>query len=192
MVEQLVCVRAADRDSGTACGSRQDRSPRPTGRVMALPPRTIGDASATATRRQQPVGRQQQQHLVPTCPLAAQAEPLGPEPIERQFTLQVHRQPASAPLPRPAQPQLGSFSRTTAASGSTAAVREQRQRARSRRLPQGLHRLAPRKLLRIVDLAQVQQRPLHHTVSAFTGDLLPQCSNNGAPCRPSCAWCAET
>jgi hypothetical protein len=26
-----------------------------------------------ATRRQQPVGRQQQQHLVPTCPLAARA-----------------------------------------------------------------------------------------------------------------------
>jgi hypothetical protein len=63
-----------------------------------------------AARREQSVGRQQQQHLVPACPLAAGAEPLGPEPVERQFAPQVHRQPAPAPLPRPAQPQLAKAS----------------------------------------------------------------------------------
>src|ERR1700726_2223574 len=128
-----------------------------------------------ATRRQQPVGRQEQQHLVPTRPLAARAEPLGPEPVERQFAPQVHRQPAPAPLPRPAQPQLGELQPDDRGVGQhplAAVFREQRQGARRRRsfLEDG-DRLAPSQFLRIVDLAQVQQRPLHHTASAYPAIL---------------------
>ena len=128
-----------------------------------------------ATRRQKPVGRQEQQHLVPTRPLAARAEPLGPEPVERQFAPQVHRQPAPAPLPRPAQPQLGKLQPDDRGVGQhplAAVFREQRQGARRRRsfLEDG-DRLAPSQFLRIVDLAQVQQRPLHHTASAYPAIL---------------------
>src|ERR1700739_453338 len=39
-----------------------------------------------ATRRQQPVGRQEQQHLVPPRPLAARAEPLGAGAGQAQCT----------------------------------------------------------------------------------------------------------
>src|SRR3984893_7618927 len=54
-----------------------------------------------------------------------------------------------------------SFSRTTAASGSTP----------SQRSSGDGYRLAPSQFLRIVDLAQVQQRPLHHTASAYPAIL---------------------
>src|ERR1700757_4727106 len=128
-----------------------------------------------ATRRQQPVGRQEQQHLVPTRPLAARAEPLGPEPGERPFAPQLPRQPAPAPLPRPAQPQLGKLQPDDRGVGQhplAAVFREQRQGARRRRsfLDDG-DRLAPSQFLRIVDLAQVQQRPLHHTATAYPAIL---------------------
>jgi len=49
-------------------------------------------------------------------------------------------------------------------------------------------RLAPSQFCESVDLAQVQQRPLHHTALRLPGDS-PRCSSNRALCRPSCAWC---
>ena len=128
-----------------------------------------------ATRRQQPVACQEQQHLVPACPLAARAEPLGPEPVERQLAPQVQRQPAPAPLPRPTQPQfvqLQPNNRDVRQHSLATVFREQRQAARRRRafLEDG-DRLAPSQFLRIVDLAQVQQRPLHHTAPAYPAIL---------------------
>src|SRR5438105_3326029 len=59
-----------------------------------------------AARRQQAVGDQHEQNLVPARPLAARSQPLGPEQIELQLAPQQQRQPARAPLPRPAQLQL--------------------------------------------------------------------------------------
>jgi hypothetical protein len=59
-----------------------------------------------AARRQQPVGRQQQQHPVPPRALAARRQPSAPETIELKLAPQAQRQPASAPLARPAQPQF--------------------------------------------------------------------------------------
>src|ERR1700739_2159027 len=59
-----------------------------------------------AARRQQPVGRQQQQHPVPPRTLAARRQPSAPETIELKLAPQAQRQPASAPLARPAQSQL--------------------------------------------------------------------------------------
>ena len=55
---------------------------------------------------QKPVGRQQQQHPVPPRTLAARRQPSAPETIELKLAPQAQRQPASAPLARPAQPQL--------------------------------------------------------------------------------------
>src|SRR5437879_2064312 len=54
-----------------------------------------------AARRQQPVGRQQQQHPVPPRALAARRQPSAPETIELKLAPQAQRQPASAPLARP-------------------------------------------------------------------------------------------
>jgi len=56
-----------------------------------------------------------------------------------------------------------------------------------RRLP-SLDRASPRQFLRIVDLAQVQQRSLHH---ATPPDDSRRYSSNGAPYRSSCAWYDE-
>ena len=59
-----------------------------------------------AARRQQAIGDQHEQHLIPARPLAAHAQPLRPELIELQLPPQHQRQPARTPLPRPAQLQL--------------------------------------------------------------------------------------
>ena len=126
--------------------------------------------SPLATRCQQPIGRQQQQHLVPPRPLAARAQPPTPEPVELQLAQQAQRQPAPAPLARSAQPQFAQLQpddRSIRLHPLAAVFRKQRQRARLRRpFLQDGDRLAPRPFLRIVDLAQVQQRPLHHTAPA--------------------------
>ena len=112
---------------------------------------------------------------MPACPFAARAEPLGPEPVERQLAPQVQRQPAPAPLPRPAQPQLVKLQPDDPGVRQhplAAVFREQRQGARRRRsfLEDG-DRLAPSQFLQIIDLAQVQQRPLHHVAPAYPAIL---------------------
>src|SRR5271155_3510104 len=112
---------------------------------------------------------------MPACPLAARAEPLGPDPAEPQLAPQVHCQPAPAPLPRPTQPQfaqLQTHNRGVRQHPLATVFREQRQAARRRRafLEDG-DRLAPSQFLRIVDLAQVQQWPLHHTALAYPAVL---------------------
>jgi hypothetical protein len=123
-----------------------------------------------ATWRQQTVGCQEQQPLVPACSLAARAEPLGPELVERQLAPQVQRQPAPAPLPRPTQLQFAQLqpdNRGVRQHPPAAVFREQRQAARRRgAFRKDGDRLAPSQFLRIIDLTQVQQRPLHHTASA--------------------------
>ncbi len=150
------------------------RYPRPAGRPMAAALEPLAMQAPLATRRQQPVGRQQQQHLVPTCP------PCGSGPSRRaqnrssassrhRFTASQHPPHCRGRHSRSSE----SFSRTTAASGQhphAAVFREQRQRARRRRsfLKDG-DRLRQASSCRSVDLAQVQrQRPLHHTVSAYS------------------------
>jgi hypothetical protein len=74
------------------------------GQGTALKPLTV-QAPLTA-RRQQAVGDQHEQDLIPPRPLTAHAQPLRPEQIELQLAPQQQRQPACAPLPRPAQLQL--------------------------------------------------------------------------------------
>src|ERR1700745_4110712 len=53
-----------------------------------------------AARRQQPVGRQQQQHPVPPRTLAARRQPSAPETIELQLAPPTPRQTANAPPAR--------------------------------------------------------------------------------------------
>ena len=59
-----------------------------------------------AARRDQPIGHQHEQHLIPARALAAGRQAIGPEPIELQLLPQLQGQPAGAPLPRPQEPQL--------------------------------------------------------------------------------------
>src|SRR6266446_6102779 len=92
-----------------------------------------------AARRQQAIGDQYEQHLIPARPLAAHAQPLAPELVQLQLPPQQQRQPARAPLPRPAQPQLRQLDvddRGVRQQSFTAVLRKQRQR-------EGLRRAAP-------------------------------------------------
>ena len=124
-----------------------------------------------AARREQPIGHQHQQHLIPTRAFAAGGKPLAPETIELQLLPQLQRQPARTPLPRPPSRSCDSFSRTIAASATTltAVLRKQRQRARcARAVLQHRDRPPPRQFLRVVDLPQIQHVPLHHASAADT------------------------
>src|SRR5664279_579336 len=60
-----------------------------------------------AARRDQPVGRENLQNLVPPRLLAARRQAIGPEPIELKLLPQLPGQPAGAPLPRAMKPHLG-------------------------------------------------------------------------------------
>ena len=53
----------------------------------------------------QAVGDQRLQHVQPPCPFPRYRQPRRPEVIQPQLIPQMARQPASAPLPRPVQPQ---------------------------------------------------------------------------------------
>ena len=123
-----------------------------------------------AARCQQAIGDQYEQHLIPARPLTTHAEPLGPELIELQFPPQHQRQPACAPLPRPAQPQFRQLyvdDRGVCQQPFAAVLRKQRQRAGLRStVLQNRNRPPPRQLLRVVDLAEIQHVPLHHAPAA--------------------------
>jgi hypothetical protein len=62
--------------------------------------------SPFAARRDEPVGRQHLQNLIPTRSFAAFRQSLGPEPIEPQLPPQHARQPTGAPLARAAETHL--------------------------------------------------------------------------------------
>jgi hypothetical protein len=126
--------------------------------------------SPLRSRRDQPVRRQHQQHLIPPCALAAGMKPFGPEPIKLEFLPQLEGQPARAPLPWPAQPQLRQLQphdRSVRQHSFAAIFRKQRQAPRSlAAVFQHLDRLAPGQFLRGVDLPQIQHVSLHHAPTA--------------------------
>jgi hypothetical protein len=62
--------------------------------------------SPFAPRRQQAVGYQNEQNLIPARAFAARRKPLTPKPIEGKLLPQSQRDPARTPLARPAQPHL--------------------------------------------------------------------------------------
>ena len=115
----------------------------------------------------QAVGRQHEQHEIPARALAAGQQPVGPELIQVQLLPQMQRQPAGAPLPRPAQRQLR---QPQPHDGGIRGQRlgtvlgEQRQRARLRgSVLQHCDRLAPGLGFAVVDLTEIQHRALHHS-----------------------------
>src|SRR5208337_1067021 len=120
-----------------------------------------------ASWRQQAIGDQHEQLLIPARPLAACRKSRGPEPIELQLLPQRQRQPAGAPLSRPAEAksrELQPNDRGVGQQPLAAIFGKQRQSLRSiRRLVQHLDRTAPCEFLRAVDLAQMQHMLLHDT-----------------------------
>jgi hypothetical protein len=140
------------------------------GQSAALKPLTM--QAPFAARRQQAIGDQHEQHLIPMRPFAAHSQPLQPELIELQVAPQHQCQPARAPLPWPAQPQfrqLDADDRGIRQQPLAAVFRKQRQRPRPRgAILQNLNRPPPRQFLRIVDLAQIQHVPLHHAPAGDT------------------------
>jgi len=119
-----------------------------------------------AARLQQPIGNQDEQHLIPARPLATGGKPSGPEPVKPQLLPEPQRQPARSPLPWSAQTEFGQLQpddRRIRQNPVTAILREQRQGPPPvAALIQDLDRLAPRQFLGVVDLSQVQQMFLHH------------------------------
>src|SRR5208283_1853566 len=66
-----------------------------------------------ASRRQQAIGDQHEKLLVPARALAARRQALRPEPVETQFLPKRQRQPAGAPLTRPAKLPRNGLRETT-------------------------------------------------------------------------------
>ena len=114
----------------------------------------------------QPVGDQDVQDLVPARSLPARGQAFGPKPVELQVSPQEAGQPTGAPLTgtmqakfRQAQPRRRGVVRR-----GLAAIRgEQGERPGAARLRvEHLDRLALSLRLRRIDLAQIQNLPLHH------------------------------
>src|SRR6185437_14054365 len=100
-------------------------------------------------------------------PLSARRQSIGPESIELKLLPQLTGQPAGAPLPRTVKPHLR---QTKLNDGGIAChrlasiLREQRQcPSTAGVLVEHLDRLAPRRRLRRIDLAEIQHMPLHHS-----------------------------
>src|SRR5688500_4938378 len=157
-----------------------------------------------AAWRQQPVGHQHEQHLVPGRALAARRKFGAKEPVKPKLAPEHQRQPAGAKAPRAAEPkllQLQPDDRAVVDQTLAAILRKQRQRPR----PPGtvlerLDRLAPGELLRVVDLAQIQNMTLHHAPAADPAGLhnaegpvllavLP--ANLGAQKHDGCRLCPQ-
>src|SRR5580693_3079575 len=98
-------------------------------------PKPLAVQPPFAARRQQAIGDQHEQDLIPVRSFAARPQPLRPELIELQLTPQHQRQPARAPLPWPPQLQLRQLDvddRGVRQHSCAAVFRKQRQRLRLR------------------------------------------------------------
>ena len=112
-----------------------------------------------AARRDEPVGRQHLQNVIPARALAARGQTLGPEAVEPQVAPQNPRQPTRAKLARAAKPHLieAQPDDVVALSGFAPIFRIKRERARLLRVfVEDFDRPAPGFRLRGVDLAEVK------------------------------------
>ena len=123
-----------------------------------------------AARRQKAIGDKHEQNLIPRRALAARGQLLIPEAIQLQLAPQRQGQPTRAKRPWTQQSQLLQLQtddRAVVGDPLAPVIGKQRQGPRLRRpLLKGLDRFAPRKLLAIVDLAQIQNVALNHAAPA--------------------------
>ena len=108
------------------------------------------------------VDYQRLEHLQPRCVALHPRKPRPPEAVEFELLPQLQRQPARAPLPRPAQAQFAqAHANGVDVVNGHGASGEQRHLAPRAGILQ-LDGLAPRLALARVDLPEVQHLTLHH------------------------------
>src|SRR5882757_6521322 len=136
----------------------------PSSHDLSLAAFTISMAESSFRYTQ--VAGEHLQDLIPRRSFPARRQPIGPESIKLKLLPQLPGQPAGAPLPRATQLHLGKAklnNRRIARDRFAAIRREQRQRPGTAGiLVEHLDRLAPCDRLRGVDLAEIQNVPLHH------------------------------
>ena len=118
-----------------------------------------------AAGRNQPVGDQHEQDLLPTRALAAGRQARGEEAVELQLLPQLQGEPAGAPLTRSAKLEAREAQADDGLIGGrrlAAILGEQRDCLRLGRagLVKDLDRPAPGEFLRGIDLAEIEHRPL--------------------------------
>ena len=126
-------------------------------------------------RRHQSAHHQQLQHLRPRHFLPSLAQALFPEFAQPQLPPQLASQPVVAKRPRPPQLHLLQLHlHAVQRIGRKRAVLGKQTQARGPLLDfiKHLQRLAPRRLLAIIDLAQIQHPPLHHSARTQPPTLL--------------------
>ena len=128
-----------------------------------------------AARRHQPAHHQQLQHLRPRHFLPPLAQTLFPKLAQPQLPPQFAPQPVVAKRPRPPQLHLLQLHlHAVQRVGRKRPVLRKQTQARRPLLGfiKHLQRLAPRRLLTVVDLAQIQNPPLHHPARTQPPTLL--------------------
>ena len=126
-----------------------------------------------AARIDQLVAHLRLQDVQPARALPAHRQPQTPEPIQFQSIPKRQRQPTRAPLPRPMQTQVLDVdaNRLAIQLRRFPIVGKQRHRHWARVPPQHLDRFAPGRPLAVVDLAEIEHLPLHHTAVAVAAVL---------------------
>ena len=120
-----------------------------------------------AARSDQPIDRQDRHHLFPGHITPLPRQTLGPELVESQFPPQRQPQPAIPERPRPAKTQLAhpQTQGIHRIRRNLPVLGEQRHLAGFLTLlVEDFQRLSPDRLLRVIDLAQIQHLPLNHAV----------------------------
>ena len=144
-------------------GPREVR-PQQIGHRTAVKP--LAMQPPLAARSDQPIHRQDRQHLIPAGALAARPQSPSPELIQLKLSPHLQRQPARSPLPRPMyrqRPQLQPRDGCVLYRGRDTILREQGHPLRlGMVVRQDLDRSGPGPLLGIADLAEVQHVPLDY------------------------------
>src|SRR5712691_3793280 len=127
----------------------------------------------------QPIADQRLQDVLPAGSFPRIRQTARPEAVQLELLVQMTRQPAGTPLPRPMQlhrlePNLHAMRPSVL--GNRAIGRKQGQlRMATRPFIKRFDHTAPSLVLTVVDLAQVQHLPLHHLAAsaALTLDNIP-------------------
>jgi hypothetical protein len=121
----------------------------------------------------QPIAHQRLQDMLPRGAFARVGQAIGPEAVEFELRVELTRQPARPPLPRPVQrhgiePHLHAM--PFGVVGKLPIRRKQRELAMAAGVRiEGFDQTAPSFVLAIVDLAEIQHLALHY----LTGDAPP-------------------
>jgi len=131
-----------------------------------------------APRRDQPVGRQHLQYMIPPRPFTAARQSFRPETIEFKGAPQLSGEPAGAPLARPAEPHLREtdLNRVGVPRRRLPVLGKQRQRSRFPGRPVDHFDGPPPGIdLRGIDLSQIKNLALDHspTVEPLILDDVP-------------------